>query len=109
MAVRKKKPPLISLFFTTFIGEYVQLTTKIMQSISSQTEEQVVTQEIPVIVEGFLLDMDEKYFYMGSSPDSVEHAVKEEEVIHIAIVQPKNELEEILEGIETPENREDFN
>lgn len=111
MAVKKKESPkpLASLFFTTFIGEYVQLTTNVMQSVSSQNEEQIVTQEIPVIVEGFLLDLDETYFYLGSSPDAVEHAVKNDSIIHIAIVNPKSELEEYLDSVEIPEDKESFN
>lgn len=89
-------------FFLTFIGEYVEVTTKI---IASAPEQNV---NIPLTIRGFLLDQDENFYYLGEGPGNIKHAVDKELVGIFTIIAAKSEFEEILDNFE-PSKEEDIN
>lgn len=98
---RKKKTLDKSLFFLTFIGEYVQIKLDLSSKMHAESNEGLVTEEGPLTLQGYLLDMDKNFYYLGGSPGSVTDAVKKIAVKHIRIVpveQPKTIFDDILDS-----------
>ena len=98
-----------SLFFLTFIGEYVQVTSNLMTKKQIETDEGVGILETPITIVGYLLDEDDKYYYMGGRPDSVSDAIKKTSVKMIQIVEFKTELDEVLDSMGEPEDEKEIN
>lgn len=96
-----------STFFDTFVGEFVHLVTKLPMQIDSSNEDSRTIQSDLFRLEGYLLDIDEKYYYLGETNQEVGIAVSISEVLSISIA--KTELDGILDIIETPEDPEGFN
>lgn len=95
---RKKS---FTTFQLSFIGEQVEMVVSIS---GNQGEE-----GMPLIINGFLLDMDDTYFYVGNTPNAISQCVVKEDVRLIAIVEEINELEEVLKSVPTPKNKEEGN
>lgn len=85
-----------NLFYATFIGEHVQLTGE----FSFPTLDGTMTS-----IQGFLLDVDGDYLYLGLTPDEVYMAVERDKLFSINIVIKKDIYQEILENVATPEDR----
>lgn len=96
----KKKLVPNETFFLTFIGERVVLASKIKLSEVVQKEDEVSSSEVPIMFEGFLLDMDEHYYYLGTTPEAISDAIVREDIFHISIDQPVNPLREALRNVE---------
>lgn len=98
-----------SLFFLTFIGEFVEVTTNLMVKSQIETEEGTGISESPITIRGYLLDEDNKYYYMGGRPDAVSNAIKKTSVKLIEIVEPKTQLDEVLDSMGEPEDEKEIN
>lgn len=98
-----------SYFFRTFIGEYVQVTTDMKASEQVSNEDGSVFRESPLVFEGFLLDEDKDFYFLGMSPDEVQHAVKKICVKHISIVPTRSIYDDLLESLPEPNKKEGFN
>ena len=61
-----------STFFLSFVGEYVEIICK---GATTTTEIGV----FPIVVNGYLLDLDEKHLYLSDDGQSVSRAVKKED------------------------------
>ncbi len=95
---RKKS---LTTFHLSFIGEEVEMIVNIK---SAQGEE-----GMPLIINGWLLDMDDIYFYIGNTPNAISQCVVREDVRLIAIVEEFNQLDEVLKNVPTPKNKEEGN
>lgn len=102
----KKKPPETTLFFNIFVGEFVELTTKLYIKAMIDSDEGHTVQEMPVTIQGYLLDQDEKYFYIGDGPGAIETAVEIPTVAAITIVKQKGPLDQIFDSMPNPSDEE---
>lgn len=89
-----------SRFFLTFIGEMVQITMNISSRVEASSDEGTMFEEGPLRLQGFLLDEDDKFYYLGGSPDHVTDAIKKVAVKHIRIVPLRTKADEIFDGME---------
>lgn len=105
--VKKMTGNNFSIFFDAFVGEYVQIVTKLPIQIVSETQEGNVVQNDYLRMEGYLLDMDDRYYYLGETTDLVNQAVTISDVTTIFIA--KTVLDGILDIIETPDDPKGFN
>ena len=87
------------ILYDSFIGEFIRLTTKLSSKIQNQTETEIETQESPIMLDGYLVDMDDKYFYLGMSPDTITCAIEINTVAFLQILQELNPLENILDNL----------
>lgn len=94
---RKKS---LALFQLTFLGEFVEMVT----TVNSGEKD-----GMPLVVSGFLLDFDDNYFYVGLDHDEITQAVRRENVAYIGIVRESDELEEVLNSVPTPRNKDEGN
>lgn len=101
-----------SLFFLNFQGEYLSILLDASLTTSMETEEGVVSQNLPLTFQAFLIDEDDTYYYMGhiynlSSPHSgITRAIPKKRVLLAEIVDPADPLTEILDEMKTPSRGE---
>lgn len=100
----KKKDSFTQLFHLTFIGEYVQLTTNMFTIVNEENDEVLTSHKVPVTIDGYILDIDEDYYYLGTTPHEINKAIKKDVVIFIGIVENKNVYDEILDSLQEPED-----
>lgn len=58
---------------------------------------------------GYLLDYDEEYYYLGSNADEISHCVKRDKVTLIQVMNVENTYTEMLETMEVPKNDNEKN
>lgn len=100
----KKKPN--ELFFQVFIGEVVSITTTIKSSETLQLEEETVQVDIPNTFDGYLLDVDDEYYYLGETSKEISKAVRKDQSISIEIAQLKTAFDAILDEMDEPEEKD---
>src|SRR5574343_512079 len=94
MPPRKKKSN--DLFFMTFVGEFVSVLSTMEHTAMMQTEEGMVEETAPMILQGYMLDMDEEYYYLGETQMNVSRAIKKSSVNAIEITDRKDEFSDLL-------------
>lgn len=93
MSVKKKSEP--SSFFLSFIGEYVQVITSFQLATADSPDA-----AMPLIIEGFILDADDTYIYMGEAgDDNIKQAVKNDFVVYVHVIERENEVEELFSSL----------
>lgn len=95
-------------FFSVFIGEVVSITTSTNLSQTVELEDEVVQIDIPNTFDGFLLDADEEYYYLGDTPHEVSKVVRKEQCVAIEIAKLKTKYDEILDEMDDVEDK-DYN
>ena len=107
MPPRKKKNN--DLFFMTFVGEFVSILSTMDKTAMVQTEEGIVEESIPLVFQGYMLDMDDEYYYLGETQREVNRAIKKTSVNAIEIADQHDEFSEILDKAEVPSNKKNYN
>lgn len=99
MVTKKKSEP--SSFFLSFIGEYVQVVTTFQLATADSPEV-----AMPLIIEGYMLDADDQYVYMGEEGDQIRQAVKLDYVVYVHILEKDSEIEEIFSALPKTRKRD---
>ncbi len=109
--IKKKKlsPPPINTFNLSFLGEYVSVTTTMKIKTQESTEESVFERNQHILLEGYLLDRDKYYYYMGNTSKEITHAIKRVRVIFIEILPIKNQYDDLLDHMPDPESGDKLN
>lgn len=85
------------VFDATFLGQYVEVVTKVSKADST------------LIVRGYINDWDDTYYYFGHNPIEVTSALNRYDVAFISIINPDEEVSELLAEMPDPETEEDIN
>jgi hypothetical protein len=96
--------------FNYFAGDWVSilLLKDIKQSV--QAPRNVNTIYTPLFAEGYLLDQDEHYYYLGQQIDNVDKAVNKKYIITVELADPHQELAmQLDESVETPKDDKGVN
>jgi hypothetical protein len=99
--IKREETSLENTFFATFIGEYVEVICSRGISYNNNT--------VPVSTSGFLLDVDDEFYYLSQDGQSVSSAVKKVDVTVMEIINQQSFATQVLEEVKIPENREDGN
>lgn len=91
-----------SVFFDTFIGEYVEIVLKLKNKTIVSSPEETVERIGYVSFNGFLLDIDDVYYYIGETTTQIYRAVAIKDVVSISI--DSIEPESVLNDIDVPED-----
>lgn len=102
-------PILDSIFYKTFIGEYVFLLTAIMTSKAEVHDEQMIEVNKPIKLLGYLLDMDSEYYYVGETPNKISQAIKIQDVCHVEIAEFRDSKDELLDRFDIPNDPTEIN
>lgn len=110
MMIKKKKDTgFTDLFMTNFVGEYVEMLCNFYERHAFQNEEGAADDTFPSVVNGYILDMDDEYYYMGNTPEFVHKAIKKSQVRYIEVVQEQSVYDKILDDMHTPNRKEEEN
>lgn len=85
-------------FFSIFAGEFVKVFLKNSVEETIESEQGAISQNSPLSLTGYLLDFDERYYYLGDNPNQVYAAVAINEVILIQEVKPMDSMDLMMEG-----------
>jgi hypothetical protein len=99
VTTKKKSEP--SAFFLSFIGEHVQVITSFQLATADSPE-----MPMPLIIEGYMLDADDQYIYMGEEGDQIRQAVKLEYVVYVHILEKENAIEEVFSSLPKVKKRD---
>lgn len=80
------------VFFSTFIGENVEVLCK-----TTITQSGIAS---PIVVQGILLDIDENYYYFSDDGTNVSRALAKNEILFIEIIDDaKSQYSQMLESL----------
>lgn len=88
------------LFWVTFIGEYVEVLCKFETPDSGR---------MPLAVQGYMLDADDKFYYIGKNPLEIASAVNKNDVAYVCVIDNIDPAVQILENMPVPEAEEETN
>ncbi len=91
-----------SLLYINFIGELVEVVLKSTQKIIHGNEDGVDESTHPIAIQGFLMDEDEEYYFLGDTMTSMSKAVRKDQIVCIQMLEQKTVFDEILEEMPVP-------
>lgn len=86
------------MFFSTFLGEYVEILCRYETAADGK-----------MMLEGYLLDMDDDYYFVGHNPIEITAAIKKEDVSLVNIVNKVDPNVELLENMPIPDDEHENN
>ncbi len=90
------------MFLKKFQGQYVEIVTK----------RDMLTEmgNAPLMVYGFIVDMDNEFLYLGENPIQIARALSKADISLIEVADPElQEENEMMEMIGNGENEDDSN
>ena len=94
------------LFYQLFCGEYVSVRTKIPISVTEQKGEDLMTMNTQLEFEGYLIEMNPIYLFLGPAPTDISTAVKRKDVVAISIFETKSIYDDILDAMGEPTKKD---
>lgn len=61
---------------------------------------------MPLIIEGYMLDADDQYVYMGEDAEQIRQAVKLDHVVYVHILEKDSGLEEMFSSLPKTRKRD---
>lgn len=96
-----------TVFFDTFIGEFVDVISDLVETQRRETDQGITEMMKPLIIKGYVLDIDNDYVYLGETPNQVTYAVNKSTIKIITLAM--DELDERLVNLPDPVNESEFN
>ena len=96
-------------FMQTFIGEKVEIVAQIYQHHTEETQDGMRGISAPLIIHGYILDVDSDFFYIGDGPHEITRCIRKDLVGFVEVLQERSEFDAILEQMPTPTKKEEEN
>ena len=104
MSKKAKTEP--SAFFLSFVGEYVQ----VISSFQMAHPEEMEGAGLPLMIEGFVLDADDDYIYLGPDPEEgIKQAIKKDFVVFVQALEQGSDIEDAFSGLTSGTKKRDMN
>jgi hypothetical protein len=87
-------------FYSMFVGEHVMLVLKQCITKSYATEDGSSVEESPLVYEGYMMDMDDTYFFLGFDAKSISMAVLRTEVVSISVTEKEEKDDFSVDNME---------
>jgi hypothetical protein len=94
------------LFTVTFVGEYLEIICKFQREMIEETEHGVYREIAPGVVHGYLIDFDDKYYFLGDDKRVITRCLDRSEVSYIEVIEEQNEYDKILDHMPIPGENE---
>jgi hypothetical protein len=94
---------LSDVFMKNFVGLKVEIVADFYQKYQEETEVSRITNEAPASIQGFILEVDDHFIYLGKNHTNPTMALKRETVLYIEVIQDKNEYEQLLDEMDIPD------
>lgn len=100
----------VNNLFEYFAGEYLSILVNKDLRQSIQTPDNVRTIHSPVLVEGYLIDEDDLFYYMGEDPGTIYKAVAKRTIVMVEIIDPHADMADALnDSVATPTDDKGIN
>lgn len=92
-----------NIFVENFAGQLVEIFTGVLQKV----EDEHGIQEVPLAIQGFIIDIDENFIYLGNTTAGISKCVKIGDGLVIEIIPPQptkqeaTEFDDILDNFST--------
>lgn len=86
-------------FHHSFVGEKVEIVAGFYQNYMEETADSRITNQAPASIQGFILDLDDDYMYLGKNPTEVSMCIRRDTVLYIEILVERNEYDVILDSL----------
>lgn len=97
-------------FFLAFMGQEIILTVNLIGSLVHDSDHGAITENLPIIYQGILLDEDSDNYYLGKTPNEITQFVPKNKVIHGKINDNDQDfVNEVLNSMPGPQNEEEIN
>lgn len=107
MAKTKQKN---NLMFETFVNKYLTIILRFTVERTIQRQSEVELLKTPMHVNGYLIDHDETYLFIGHNPDNYDQAINKIDIVHIELSKDDSDpFDEILKDIEGPKDEKGYN
>lgn len=104
--VRRKEDKILNIFG----NQYIRLITRSMINVNSQAPNgDIVSQNVPVTLEGVLVDADHIFYFLGPDEHTVASAIRIDEIIHLELADPNESSEELLQFLQNAPERDKMN
>lgn len=97
-----------TVFFNTFMGETIFITSTIPQTNRVVIGNDMQTETIPLCIEGVLMDMDEENLYLGDGK-KITSWVQRIHIFHAEIKEEEDPYKTLLDNIPGPIDDTEFN
>lgn len=94
--------------FQIFINEHISVVTDLSLSVAPGEVEDMDGVAIPLTFQGYLLDLDDEFLYLGETNTEVDKAIKRESVVFIQISKQEDELSRVYDEMKK-RNKMDIN
>lgn len=99
----------MSRIFELFTSEYVRITLIKNHKQTIEHKGAIKAVESPMIVEGYLTEEDDDYFFLGIQPGSIHAAVARDQMSTMEICEPSDLQDDLLSEFTDNENKNGMN
>lgn len=96
-----------STLYSVFVGNTVLITTTVNQTNRISLPDGIMTETLPIFVEGVLMDIDDENYYLGDG-QNVSNFVNKKLVLQMELKEEENKFKKLLESV-NPRDETDFN
>lgn len=99
------------LLLNNFAGELVEIISdlQVTQSISISEEGAIAGPSTPMLINGFVADIDDIFLYLSEDQQNINQAIPITSIKHIQVVNIKTELDQLLDEFPEPESDTGYN
>lgn len=98
----KKGDSIVNKFLEQFAGVEVEIFTGLIQKFEVTTPDGTSQEDAPIVVRGYILDIDDKWIYLGTSTAGIDKAIAFGPGLIIEAIKPHNEFDDMLDNMPTP-------
>lgn len=81
-----------NLLYDTFVGEMVVVVTEATTKRAEQVEDHFLEESTPIAIQGYLLDADDIWLYIGKDANEVSSAIHIDKIIEISIIDMYDQI-----------------
>ncbi len=98
-------------FFASFIGDRVEIVADFYQNYEEETAESRIRNHAPASIQGFILDIDSEFLYLGKNPHEVSMCLKRDRVLYIEVIgapgEERSPYDELLDSLPSKKRGEE--
>lgn len=85
---QSKKQNSLDLLLLNFAGEHVEIIVDLNVEVPviSPNDPEPIMMNIPLPVQGYITDHDDRFIYLGLSPNQINQCIQKDYVVHISVV-----------------------
>ncbi len=92
-----------NLFMQNFLGSEVEIMINLYHKVEQHSGDEMMSQQNPLAMRGFILDIDDEYIYLGETPHAITRFVRKSMIVGGDMVKEgeQGQFDEILNNFST--------